>query len=416
MKQTAWLGPLVVLVVTSSCAKTFYQGDVRPESQAAIISSVDTEVDEIDGNDIQEIRGSGHARFVLAPGPHLIGFSVHKVTPGFFVTTTTRSNYQRVCLMARPGGHYFTLAMQDGQYWSPAIEEGDSDNATASMRRRVALDCAYERLFPNGVGQGTAKSSAPAVAVPAAAEPPAEETETPAAKAEESDDAPAPDAPPALDPQRPAGRMAAALWKRLPIWRPAARPMFDVLWNLGGGFGGDTLLTVNKSNGESEDIVAGTGWASSLGLMLTPLWVGGDAVGLGVGTELGVKLDSISGSNGSVSLTRFPASATAHALIRTADQWFVLLSGGIEKDLGVDLSGDGFGSDVNDLNEMTGKPGARFRLGMYWRESDVGSITFGIGYTNMKYAVGGGTVDASSFNLWLSVNAGYQTVGKRGGP
>ena len=410
MTRTELLGALAVSVVTSSCATTFYQGDARPESQAAVVTSSDTVVDEIDGNDVQQLRGRAKARFVLPPGPHVIGFSVHKVTPGFFVTTTTGSNYLRVCLLAEPGAHYVTKALLDGDHWSPAIYEGQEDMPTPSGRKPVPLDCAHGRLFPSSPAAPVVPPST--VAVPATGVPSAAQGESPEGTGD-SGGAPATGAPPPpLDPQRPAGRLAVSRWGRLPIWRPAARPMFDVLWNLGGGFGGDTLVRATSSDGGSKTLSAGAGVASSVGLMYTPLWLAGDLLGLGVGTELGVKLDSISASNGKVSLTRFPASGTLHALVRTADQWFVLLTGGVEKDLGIDLSGEGVGSVVNGLNGLTGKPGARFRLGMYYRGSDVGSITFGIGYTNMKYGVAGGTVDASSFNLWLSVNAGHQTIGK----
>jgi hypothetical protein len=75
MKFLRGLGLVGVATVAASCgATTLYQGPVRPESESAVVESVDTVIDEIDGQNVQRIRSS-KSRYVLQPGPHVIGFS-----------------------------------------------------------------------------------------------------------------------------------------------------------------------------------------------------------------------------------------------------------------------------------------------------------------------------------------------------
>lgn len=56
----------------------------------------------------------------------------------------------------------------------------------------------------------------------------------------------------------------------------------------GFGGGGDDLVKVSLSDGSTQTLSAGDGVDASLGLMLTPVWVG-DARGIGVSGTLGVQ-------------------------------------------------------------------------------------------------------------------------------
>ena len=58
----------------------------------------------------------------------------------------------------------------------------------------------------------------------------------------------------------------------------------------------------------------------------------------------GCRGDKADGSNSSVSLTRFPIGGGPHVLIRISERWFLFLRGGIQKEVGISLSADGYGS------------------------------------------------------------------------
>ncbi len=170
------------------------------------------------------------------------------------------------------------------------------------------------------------------------------------------------------------------MWLR----HPGSGLTFDV-----GGFdGGTDLATAQYTDGSSDTLSGGTGLFASVGAMWTPLWVG-DAVGFGVGGYLGVKYYSVGGSNSGISLTRFPAGAGAHALIRIGDRWFLFLRGGIQKELGVSLSADGYGSA-----DLTGSLGGLGEGGFYYvttAAEDHLAILFTFRYTSGRDTAANGS-------------------------
>lgn len=179
------------------------------------------------------------------------------------------------------------------------------------------------------------------------------------------------------------------------------RPVLDFTFALGFAFGGDNLVTAQLSDGSTRTLSAGSGANFGLGAMVTPLWLG-DILGLGVGGEISLKYNSISASNASIGFTRYPAIATLNAFVRTGRKWFLLASGGIDKDLGISLSGDGDASAIN--GSASSHVGGVGRLGMYFRASDGVASTFGIGYTRLRYYGPGGSSDASSFGFFLNTH------------
>src|SRR6185436_18933688 len=105
--------------------------------------------------------------------------------------------------------------------------------------------------------------------------------------------------------------------------------------------GGDSLYKATFTNGPERNLNAGRGVLVTAGGLWTPLWID-DQFGFGVGASAGWKHDSISASNGEVKLTRFPLTGTVHSLIRINKQWFTLLTAGLTKEVGGEISGSGF--------------------------------------------------------------------------
>jgi hypothetical protein len=348
MRSREMWAALMGLVASSACATTLYEGPQRPVANAATIESKDTLIDEVDGKNVQGIRGEKTV-YVLPPGPHVLGVSVRLITPGLFVQRITTSRYIRVCLVAAAGHRYVTTARIGGRQWQPEILD--------RVEGELPTSCDRARLFPD------------ATAAPAAAEGAAPEV--------------------------------IRLWSEQRIERARARPFLDLTLNLGAAFGGSDLLTAQFSGGDSETLSAGQGLGIGLGAMLTPLWLA-DRIGLGLGGEIDVKYESVSASNADVSFTRYPAIGTLHALVRVSENWFLLAAGGVEKDLGVNLSGSGDAANIQAT--LTSRTGGVGRLGLYYRWKDLWATTFGLGYTKLTYDAPGGSVSANSFSFWMNLH------------
>jgi hypothetical protein len=125
-----------------------------------------------------------------------------------------------------------------------------------------------------------------------------------------------------------------------------AKPLGGFRLGLGLAFGGDDLIKATMSNGDTQTLSAGTGVDLTLGATLTPLWIANTA-GFGVGASVGVKYDSVGGSNGSADLTRFPVELWAQTLLRLSPRWFLAVAGGAHKDLDVSLGSSGVASGFN---------------------------------------------------------------------
>ena len=128
--------------------------------------------------------------------------------------------------------------------------------------------------------------------------------------------------------------------------RPPRNPVWGLMLVFGFGGGGDDLVKVSLSDGSTQTLSAGDGLDASLGLMLTPVWVG-DALGIGVSGTLGYKGWSVGGSNGDISIGRFPFTAGVHLLPRVAHNWLLLARGGIDKEADVSVSCSGVISCTN---------------------------------------------------------------------
>jgi hypothetical protein len=355
------LSCVAVVTTSGACATTFYEGPPRPAAEAAVLQSGNTVIDEIDGKDVKAIRKLP-ARYVLPPGPHIIGFSVLRIEAGAVLNTMITSRTLSVCFQAVAGHSYITIGPIFGSSWRPLIV--DEFHADASTACEVA---------PASAAAGEA-AEAGAVAAP---------------------DATPPNEPTAAAPQ------VLAMWSREKVHRPPALPRLDFTFNFGFALGGDNILTAQLSNGDTEELKAGQGGFASAGVMVTPLWLG-KVVGIGVGGDIGVKYDSVEASNAGVSFTRYPAVGTAHLLLRTGEDWYVLAAGGVEKDLDISVSGSGDASSLQA--NLSSRNGGLGRLGMYVRFGDHVAWMFGVAYTHLTYVGPGGSADASSFGFWTNLD------------
>jgi len=227
---------------------------------------------------------------------------------------------------------------------------------------------------------GTANESAPPAAEPAASEsesPPAPRRATPRIHL-----------PPPQEEETP-------LWLR----HPGSGLTFDF-----GGFGGGTdLATAQFSDGSTATLSAGGGGFASVGGLWTPLWLG-DELGLGVGGYVGVKYQTVGGSNSNLSLTRFPIGLAAHALLRLSERWFLLLRGGVQKEYGIGLSG---GGDVSGSADLDGSLGPLGEGGFYYVThigGDRMAVALTFRYTSAHDTLGGMTFSANSAGGLLAIH------------
>jgi hypothetical protein len=180
-------------------------------------------------------------------------------------------------------------------------------------------------------------------------------------------------------------------------------PGSGVMFDFGGFGGGADLATAQLTDGTNETLSAGGGVFFSIGGLLTPVWIG-DAVGFGVGGYAGVKYQSIGGSNGHLSLNRFPLGGGAHSLIRLSERWFLFLRGGVQKEVGGSLSGDGDVSGSQDLSTSVGFLGEG---GFYYVSKAADNhmaalLTFR--YTTGQDSANGQTVEANSAGIVLGIH------------
>src|SRR5215471_11735453 len=128
------------LVVCSSCVTTLYEGPRKPASETALVESRDTVIDELDGKDVQKIRGESTV-YLLPPGPHVIGFRLLQVDTGLFTTrVASSSQYIRACLLAEAQHRYLTAGRIAGRAWTPEILDRGAG--------QLPIDCDRARLFP----------------------------------------------------------------------------------------------------------------------------------------------------------------------------------------------------------------------------------------------------------------------------
>lgn len=160
-------------------------------------------------------------------------------------------------------------------------------------------------------------------------------------------------------------------------------------WAVGFDFGGDDLLKVPYTSGDTATISAGKGFYAKGGVSM-PIGMSDNLELVGL---IGWKYTSVTGSNGDASLSRFPVDID---LRYTMDK--NRFTAGLTEDLSIDFSGSGVLSGVGTtLNSKLG-----FVLQYeYVMDSGMG---VGVRYTSLEYDAPdiNRTYDASSIGLVLS--------------
>jgi hypothetical protein len=180
-------------------------------------------------------------------------------------------------------------------------------------------------------------------------------------------------------------------------------PKWGLMLEVGIGGGGDDVAKVYLSNGTHQTLSAGDGAAISLGIMVTPLWVG-DRLGVGVSGTVGYKAWSVGASNGDIGLSRYPLIAAVHLLPRLAPRWLLLLRGGIDKEANVSISGTGVAAGIGaDLHATTGGfgEGGFYKIMDTPEQRGAWSLTFR--YTTLTYTANGGAADAQSLMVFWAL-------------
>lgn len=137
-----------------------------------------------------------------------------------------------------------------------------------------------------------------------------------------------------------------------------------------GAFDGGAELadTQTLSGTTIETLSLGSGLSASIGVMLTPLWIGEHA-GFGAGGFAGVKYDGLdNGPGGSVTMTRFPVGGALHVLLHIDGRAWLILRGGIQKEVGISVSND---------SGMGGNPVLRGSLGGFGEGGFYGVLPVG---------------------------------------
>jgi hypothetical protein len=331
------------VLLTVGCATTHSMGDAG----SAILESRKTVVESIDD---RNLRAGGtdesEAKFEIPAGRHSVEVGLPSVStatpapadPGKTIT---------VCFDASAGRSYKTQPVFEGDRWRPEIVDVGAGIV-------VSRTCAE-------MPEKNAAINDPALAVAAPLE-------------QKISSASLPVPPRPRDPNLPGSGLTG-----------------------GVGFfaGGDSLYKVALDTGMDRFINAGRGVLVTVGGLWTPVWVD-DQVGFGAGASVGWKYDTIEASNGEVSLTRFPLTATVHSLIRFNKRWFTLLSGGLTKEIGGEMSGSGFAANAS--RSFTGTLGLLGEGGVYFA---ISSATLGaaVRYSSSRDQFGGSEVDASSLGV-----------------
>jgi hypothetical protein len=340
---------VLFVLLTAGCATTRYP---TSDVGSAILESSRTVIESIDD---QNVRAGGPddsvASFEIPAGRHRVEVGLPTVS-----TATPRPADKgkaiAVCFVAVAGRRYVTRPIFERDRWRPVIVD-----VSARVVSSACTDT-YQAIPATNDQVAVASASRVGQAGPSSL--------------------PLPQRAQLRDPKLPGSGLTA-----------------------GVGFfgGGDSLYRVKLDTGQDRVLNAGRGVLVTVGALWTPLWAPlweEDQLGLGLGASVGWKYDAISASNGEVSLTRFPLTATAHALIRLNKKWFTLVSGGLTKELGGKLSGSGFAA--KDSASFTGTLGPLCEGGLYFT---IGPVTLGaaVRYSSSSTQWGFAEADASSLGI-----------------
>ena len=115
-----------------------------------------------------------------------------------------------------------------------------------------------------------------------------------------------------------------------------------------------------------------------------------------------MKYFSVGDSNSSISLNRFPIGAAAHAFIRIGDRWFLFLRAGIQKEVGISLSADAYGSA-----SLSGSLGGLGEGGFYYvttMSDDRLAMLFSFRYTGGRDSANGASFAADSAGVIWAIH------------
>jgi len=159
-----------------------------------------------------------------------------------------------------------------------------------------------------------------------------------------------------------------------------ARPVFKA----GYDFGGDTLVRVTFTNGQTDSIAANEGLYLGGGVSIM-----NDERTAEAEFTVAWKRAAINASNGDVTFTRYPIEA----LLFWHQQQF-RLGGGVTYHMSPKLDGSGFASPIN----YQFKDSAGFIVQADYKANE--HISFGLRYTALKYGItGASSVDASGVGI-----------------
>jgi hypothetical protein len=160
-------------------------------------------------------------------------------------------------------------------------------------------------------------------------------------------------------------------------------------WVVGYDAGGDDLLKVTYTSGDTSTISAGDGFYAKGGVSM-PIGMSDNLELVGL---IGWKYTSVTGSNGDAKLERFPLDIDVRY---TMDKH--RFTAGVTKDLSINFSGSGVLSGVGTTLD------SQLGLALQYEYILDSGLGVGVRYTSLKYDVPdfNDTVDASSFGLLLS--------------
>jgi hypothetical protein len=365
---------------------------------------------------VKSIRVERGSVYLVPGGPHVIGFRLRKALAGFFGPRILLSDEIQVCLLAQPGHHYTTATVvESGDFKKRAdVIYGDAMWEQAASAPRSALrivdaaegevpvTCDPARIFPAATPP---PSNPPAAVEPAPAVTPPPSTPTEAASAvPEIMGLWSKDEIRRIGPTEAATAApgSTAFWAQDEL-RRSRHPVFEVTGSIGFDVGGQDVARAQFSDGSSESLTTGEGVVFRAGVMVTPLWLAADRIGLGAGADVAVKSDIASptvdtSSTAAVALTRYPWALTLHALVRYTPVLYVYFAGGFGRDERVSVSGDA-NATVTGVTSLTSRVGGTGRLGFYWAAADRLALIFGLEYTNRTYDSPAGSVRADSAGL-----------------
>ena len=361
-----------------ACATVMYDGPMRPDDQVATIIATRTRITRIDARDSSQDGGG----FAILPGTHVVVAYLRDYNRFSYET-------QAVCFEAEKGRTYQTNPRYvDDRRWELGIvEEYSSEPVPVRRVESWSRDCARAETFtpaPHRLTLTPPRLVADSSAAPAVGPETPPAVTTPGA---------VPGPAPAVAAQAPAGAGASPGQRRGAQGATIHRPGNGFGFEMGGAFGGDEVARAIFTDGHTETIHAGGGVVLAVGGAWTPVWIG-QVLGLGLATSIGYKASEIADDNGnSLRLTSVPWDLSVQALLALQRHWYLLLRGGVQKELDVHFSGRGIAAPVDLF--LTAPFGAQMEGGLMAYGS-FSAFALTVRSSAVRYQAAGTSVDASS--------------------